>query len=412
MAVLSAEISAIDAALEALWQQVEALRLRKAQLLAAVITTSAASQAAAISIPDAVQEQVLLTMSTGDVVALGTTCHSWYRAERQPNVWSALFQRDLCHRHAALLRLLARQQVSVLSWRSLYADAAAAAAVAATVNLTVSVGMGAEVAVGPDHPAGTIGVGWEADEAVLLTTDTASGIELVEAGTGTAGLNSFSTTSTAAGVDTADTASGAFAVELLTVSTASGVETADVATSMMQAGIAHAGLDSFSTISTAAGVDTADTASGAFAVDLLTISTASGIETADVATSMMQAGIAHAGLNSFSTTSTAAGVDTADTASGAFAVELLTVSTASGVETADVATSMMQAGIGHADASTWTQPGATPLMASQAVGSDRADVSTCMAPGGLERSCRHIATGPGPFVDSASGPDVPGKFVM
>jgi len=257
---INAEIRSIDATLELLQQQVHMLEGRRADLISAAHLSNNGSPTLDQAVPNDIQEHVLLHLDASTIGAFECACRDWHQAAQQQPLWQRLFQRDLLQRHAHLFGLMDKSHVMVLSWRRLYIAATAPSATAAAsqadpILQSLAVGTNtiawaaAAIAVGPDEALESVGVGSDGDIAELHTTSTAAGVEHSDVATGMNDLATVATTSTAAGIDRTDMGTGMNALETCTTaSTAVGVDRADMATSMlgctMRAGVGKAvGID-------------------------------------------------------------------------------------------------------------------------------------------------------------------------
>jgi len=243
---INAEIRNIDATLELLQQQVYALEGRRADLISAAHSSSNGIPKPDHAVPSDIQEHVLLHLDASTIWVFECVCREWHQAAQQQPLWQRLFQRDLLRRHAQLFSLMNKNHVMVLSWRSLYVAATAPSAMAAAASqadpVLQSLAVGTDnivwasvaTAVGPDEALESIGVGGDADIAEVHTTSTAAGVELSDVATGMSDLATVVTTSTAAGIDRTDMGTGMTAYETCTTaSTAVGIDRADMATSML-----------------------------------------------------------------------------------------------------------------------------------------------------------------------------------
>eukprot|EP00930_Biecheleria_cincta_P051727 TRINITY_DN36938_c0_g1_i1.p1 TRINITY_DN36938_c0_g1~~TRINITY_DN36938_c0_g1_i1.p1 ORF type:complete len:484 (-),score=61.94 TRINITY_DN36938_c0_g1_i1:113-1480(-) len=396
---LDTDIRKVDEALESLQRQVDALKNRRALLLAGKPGTSRSRNTcpevdAIAALPDDTQEQIFVQLHAREVGwAAATTCRAWKQAVRRQSLWCRLFRRDLYSEYGPLLRLIANQHVIVRSWWDLYADAEAMGSRSTAADTTAETVVGTDgaqtdifavgVAVGPDFGVGvavgpdddeeaptTVGVGGDADFAEPTMASIAIGVDRVPTTVHVGGDSDFaepSMASIATGLDhipaTVAVGNDTDLAVLRTASTASGLERADMASGLIEA-------ITFSTASTATGIERSDMAtgpdmmqmhsyveSGTDSAELFTVSRTMGalsatvgvrsdagtavIVTASKAAGIEQADVGCAASSLYDTTSRAAGTDRADIAIGSSGLAgvavLTTVSTAVGPETVDMA---------------------------------------------------------------------------
>jgi len=242
---INTEIRSIDATLELLQQQVLMLEGRRADLISAAHMTNTGSPTPDQVVPSDIQEHVLVHLDASTIRVFECACRDWHQAAQQQPLWQRLFQRDLLQRHAHLFSLMNKSHVMVLSWRRLYTAATAPSAMAAASQadpVLQSLPVGTDTiawaavasAVGPDEALESVGVGSDGDIAEVHTTSTAAGVEHLDVATGMNDLATVATTSTAAGIDRTDMGTSMTALETCTTaSTAVGVDRADMATSML-----------------------------------------------------------------------------------------------------------------------------------------------------------------------------------
>eukprot|EP00928_Gymnodinium_smaydae_P056287 TRINITY_DN39692_c0_g1_i1.p1 TRINITY_DN39692_c0_g1~~TRINITY_DN39692_c0_g1_i1.p1 ORF type:complete len:363 (-),score=68.99 TRINITY_DN39692_c0_g1_i1:34-1122(-) len=220
-----AEIGRIDAALEALRRQAELLRTRRAALVAAAAAKAANRSLAGgllACAPDDAQEQIFVHVGADQVAAAAQVCRTWSHATKRQSLWQKLFQRDFQAQDGTLLSLLAGGHVSVSSWQQLYSNTIALGKCRHASPRVMSIGVDSSsgpdgppfavatesLAIGPDDVPVHVGVGGDADEALLAMISVGAGVDHAEIGTGMAPMELVQTTSASAGVDRLDVATG------------------------------------------------------------------------------------------------------------------------------------------------------------------------------------------------------------